>query len=242
MTAPAPRHNPIARLAEGYWAESCRPLASLVFIAPLLLIYEVSAITLSRFDIQIQGSVDHWMRWLLDLMGFGQHFVLPFLTICILLAWQYLSRQPWRMSRGVYWGMVGECLLLASCLRIFSPLLRSIFPALRLSGGDKLGNAVGHFGVGIYEELLFRLILLMVVAWLIRRAGGKPRASMAVAVLLTSVAFSAAHFGPDGYSFTWLTFSFLFLAGAFFAVLFIFRGFGIAAGTHAAYNILVEIL
>jgi hypothetical protein len=31
---------------------------------------------------------------------------------------------------------------------------------------------------------------------------------------------------------------FRFLAGVFFSILFIYRGFGIAAGSHAAYDIL----
>ncbi len=36
-------------------------------------------------------------------------------------------------------------------------------------------------------------------------------------------------------------FVFRFTAGAFFAVLFVYRGFGIAAGTHALYDIFVSV-
>ena len=53
-------------------------------------------------------------------------------------------------------------------------------------------------------------------------------------MVLTSVLFSAAHYiGPSGEVFRWYTFLFRFLAGTMFAVLFRYRGFGIAAGTHA---------
>ena len=31
------------------------------------------------------------------------------------------------------------------------------------------------------------------------------------------------------------------LAGGFFAVLFLYRGFGIAAGTHAGYDVLIAL-
>jgi membrane protease YdiL (CAAX protease family) len=56
------------------------------------------------------------------------------------------------------------------------------------------------------------------------------------------VLFSAAHYvGPCGDPFRWLTFLFRFLAGVFFAVLFRYRGFGIAAGTHALYDVLVGL-
>ena len=64
----------------------------------------------------------------------------------------------------------------------------------------------------------------------------------ASAVILTSLLFSAAHYvGPHGEPFDAFSFSFRCIAGAFFAVLFVWRGFGIAAGTHAMYDIFVGI-
>ena len=60
------------------------------------------------------------------------------------------------------------------------------------------------------------------------------------AIVITSFFFSMAHYvGPHGERFIAYTFAFRFVAGAFFAVLFVFRGFGIAAGTHALYDIFV---
>jgi len=60
--------------------------------------------------------------------------------------------------------------------------------------------------------------------------------------------FAAAHhLGPHGEPWNWtsatmcFTFLFRFTAGAFFSFLFVVRGFGIAAGTHAAYDVLVGI-
>ena len=42
--------------------------------------------------------------------------------------------------------------------------------------------------------------------------------------------------------FTWPKFIFRTLAGVYFAGLFTFRGFGITAGTHAFYDILVALM
>ena len=87
---------------------------------------------------------------------------------------------------------------------------------------------------------MFRLILLSAVAWVIRSAGATNRASLIAAVIVTSLAFSAAHYQPftaGGDPFHWFTFVFRFLAGVFFSVLFLLRGFGITAGSHAMYNI-----
>ena len=99
---------------------------------------------------------------------------------------------------------------------------------------------MGFLGAGIYEELLFRLILLSLVAWGLLRVGIKPWASTIVAALLTSLLFTAAHYvGANGDNFQWFSFVFRFLAGLFFAIVFVYRGFGIAAGSHAAYDLLV---
>jgi membrane protease YdiL (CAAX protease family) len=59
----------------------------------------------------------------------------------------------------------------------------------------------------------------------------------------TSLIFAAAHhLGAQGEPFQWYAFVFRATAGLFFATLFLFRGFGIAAGTHTAYDMLVGLL
>ena len=244
-TAPPPRHSPMARLAEGYWVESRRPLASLVFIAPLLVVYEAGVLVLGPAAVRV--GADAWLRELLKLAGFGQYFLLPILTVLILLGWHYTTRQSWRFSRGLLWGMTGECVLLAVCLRLLwqlqDTLLQTAAGPLRLSFSSTVGRLVGFLGAGIYEELLFRLILLPLIFWGLKRLGAKPRPSMVAAVLLGSLLFAAAHYvGPHGERLLWFSFLFRFLAGVFFSILFVRRGFGIAAGTHAGYDILVGSL
>jgi membrane protease YdiL (CAAX protease family) len=99
---------------------------------------------------------------------------------------------------------------------------------------------IGFCGAGLYEEVLFRLLLLPAVGWLIARLGATPPAAAVWAVLTTSVLFAAAHYvGPLGDTFDLHSFAFRTLAGLFFAILFLVRGFGIAAGTHAVYDMIV---
>ena len=235
-------HVPLGQKAERYWVESRRPLAGLVFIAPLLVIYEVG-VTLFGAN---QNGADAFLRWLLDIFGFSQHLVLPLLTVCILLGWQYLSRQPWRVSVGVVSTMAVESLLLGLCLRLVPFLQNCVLAAIEAPATDgiraMLQNAVGFIGAGIYEELLFRLILLSVLAWGLRKTGMKPRIATIAAVLLSSLIFAEAHHvGPGGLPFDLFGFVFRTIAGVFFSVVFIYRGFGIAAGCHAAYDILTGV-
>ena len=242
-----------------YWAESRRPLTALAFVAPLLVLYEGGVCFLGPQA--VRNGADVWLRQLLAHLGFGQYYLLPVLAVSILLGWHYTTRQPWRLSRGVLASMVLESLLLAVCLRLILQLqgllLQSIAgpgspaaPAAAMAMGipRKVCGLIGFLGAGVYEELLFRLIFLSLVGWVLSRIPALRGPAMLLAVLLTSLAFAAAHYvGPYGEpvqlfrSTFWFSFSFRFLAGAFFGTLFVYRGFGIAAGSHAGYDILVGV-
>jgi membrane protease YdiL (CAAX protease family) len=240
-------HNPLYSRAERYWTQSRRPFVSLIFIAPLMVIYEAGVVFWS-----VQNGADFWMRQLLDLMGFSQHLLLPMLTICILLAWHYLTHEPWRFSPGVLSTMIVECLFLAICLQVLLIFQGTLLLAVdhqivndpdvapKATFFSVVAKMVVYLGAGIYEELLFRLILLSAIIWLIRRWWPAPKTSVLIAVLVSSLVFTVAHYvGDAGDAFHWFSFLFRFMAGVFFSAVFIFRGFGIAVGTHAAFDILV---
>ena len=254
MTASPPREsparrNPLGRAADGYWVESRQPLASLVFVAPLLVVYEAGVLLMG--PAAVRNGADVWLRQLLELVGFGQYFLLPILTVCILLGWHYTTRRPWRLSRGLLWGMAGECLLLTICLWLLAQLrgilLQTVarpvglaVPTIVERAVTELGAGICYLGAGVYEELLFRLILLSLTVWGLGRLGVGPRQRLVAAVLLTSFLFSTAHYvGQYGEALELSSFLFRFLAGVFFSILFVYRGFGIAAGAHAGYDILV---
>jgi hypothetical protein len=236
----------------GYWSESHRPLASLAFIMPLLLVYELGI--LAQGPTAARNGADVWLRMFLDLVGFGQYFLLPLLTVGILLGWHYTTRHGWRLARGTLAGMAVECAALSVCLwvvlQIQGALLQLVVgatptpagAAVWLTTSGRLGGLVGYMGAGVYEELLFRLMLLPVVAWGLCRLGLSWPMSLVAAALATSLLFAAAHHvGPHGEPLDGFIFLFRFLAGLFFCVLFVKRGFGIAAGTHAGYDILVGV-
>lgn len=118
------------------------------------------------------------------------------------------------------------------------------------SSNDKstslLANVVTSIGAGIYEELVFRLILicvLMIVFQNVLRLSHK--SSVVFAVLASAALFSAYHhidfFSGQLYQtdlFDLTRFIFRTIAGIYFAILFAIRGFGITAGTHAFYDII----
>jgi hypothetical protein len=78
-----------------YWEQSRRPLASLAFVTPLLAIYELGVLWLGPQA--MRNGADVWLRQWLDGVGFSQYFLLPILTLGMLLAWHYTTRDPWRV-------------------------------------------------------------------------------------------------------------------------------------------------
>lgn len=241
-----------------YWQISKQPLISLIFISPMLVIYELGMLILGRSA--PRNGADVWLRMFLDWIGLGQYFLLPILVCGTLLAWHYLRRDPWTVPRHVLGWMLVEALVLSWLLlliaqvqgRIFAELSTAISMDIPVATGNARGlfsRMISYMGAGIYEELLFRLMLLPVAIGGARACGLNTKASIITGIIVVSLLFSAAHYRLDlaigpwqlrssaGDAWSLYSFTFRFLAGIFFAILFQYRGFGIAAGTHALYDI-----
>lgn len=233
----------------GYFAESSRPLVSLAFVVPMLIVYEVGIFALGPQA--IRNGVDVWLRDLLIVLGFGQYLLLPLLTCACLMAWHHLKEQPWKISPGVLPLMLLESaalgLVLLGLAHWQASLLKAEIAAesATLAPSETVRQLIAYFGAGIYEELLFRLMLIPLL-WQAALWLGSPKGvATAVAIVGSSLIFSSAHydfFTSAGEAFQWYSFLFRCSAGLIFGVLFTFRGFGIAAGTHALYDVFVALV
>jgi len=94
-------------------------------------------------------------------------------------------------------------------------------------------------GAGLYEELLFRVVLVALLATLAQQLfGWRPWRAGVFATVLGAAIFSAFHYiGPYGDRLTLYSFTFRMIAGIFFSALYLLRGFGITAWTHALYDL-----
>jgi len=116
--------------------------------------------------------------------------------------------------------------------------------------GSALLNIVTGIGAGIYEEFVFRLILISLLMLLLQDVlKFSYRTSIILAVFIAAVLFSAHHHffflnGAllTGEAFSWPAFLFRTAAGLYFAAVFAIRGFGVTAGTHAFHNIIAALL
>ncbi len=250
-----------------YWSQARQPLACLVFLLPLLAVYEAGVIWLGGSNPSaVRNGADYWMRGWLYQVGLDYAFLLPLLVTGGLLAWHVWGRYPWRISFDTLVGMFAESLLFAFCLVLLGQLQDLVFqrwlapdatldgtavsmgtaaiasPMLAIMNQDTVARLVSFVGAGVYEEVMFRLCLLP-ACYGVFRVALTNKWSAVLAVLTTSLLFALAHYvGVSGDEFSLFSFTFRALAGFFFAALFMIRGFGITVGCHAAYDVLVGIL
>jgi hypothetical protein len=145
--------------------------------------------------------------------------------------------------RGSYFaGVVGESAVYAVAVAgLVSGLVGAVFAAAPPPEGGLWTQLALSIGAGLYEELLFRVVLVGGLAGLFRLALPRGRAYLLAAVLGAAL-FSLVHYvGALGDPFALPSFTFRFAFGLALNALFLLRGFAVAAWTHALYDVLLVV-
>jgi hypothetical protein len=226
---------------------------SLLFALPLLVLYEAGAVLIAdRGGTGMRNGADVLLRTMLA--AGGVQGTLAFtaalaLGAAVLVTWERRgTRVPLR--RSYFGGMLAEsavyALLFGGLVATATHFLLGGFVRLAADGGlttmPLLDGIVLSLGAGIYEELLFRVLLtgglLALLVWM----GFRRTPAAAVAVIVSAFLFSAFHYvGPYAYPLELNSFTFRLLAGVAFSALYVWRGFGIAAWTHALYDVFLVL-
>ena len=238
-----------------YFEATRRPTYSLLFALPLLLLYEVGATFLTGSQAGLRNGADVLLRTLLATGGLHGTLaltgVLALIAIVLIVRDRRKSKQ--KLEGGYFGGMMAESVVYALLFGFVVSALTSMLlgGAARLAAGD--GGAMGglplfdavvlSLGAGIYEELLFRVLLVGGLLALFGALGASRRTAGISAAVVAALLFSAFHYvGPYAYPLELQSFTFRFVAGLAFSVLFILRGFGIAAWTHALYDVFLVVM
>lgn len=241
--------SPDSPEGQHYSFVTLRPWPSLVFILPMLLFFEIGIYYTHHraLDDKPKLVAVYLIERVVTALGAGHFgYIFPGLAVAaILLAWHLAAQHPWRFDPFVIPGMLGESLIWTVPLFVFN---RVVHTAL-LAGTPArthawIDEAIRGVGAGLYEELVFRLILITGLDILLVNVCKLNRsASLVFAVLASSALFAAQHHPPLGAeAFEMTTFVFRTAAGVYLAGLFLYRGFGIAAGCHIFYNGIVVIV
>jgi hypothetical protein len=236
-----------------YQLETKRPIVCLAFILPLLFAYEIGSILLDRRG--GKSGIDLWLQWVLDNAGIGQLVILPILTVGILITWHHRINDRWQIRPWVLVGMVIESAGLGFILFFAAKAVGQVAVAgnhgsLVLSTGcfksdwDWWTGTIRYIGCGVYEELLFRLLLLNGMIILGQQFLQLGRIGTPMGIVFSSLVFASLHYqlvNPVGAEFDSVSFAFRIAASTVFCILYLFRGFGIAAGAHVTYDILTQL-
>lgn len=245
MTSGTPSHPPADPAPRRYFTESQRPLVILLFLLPLILLYEVG----TRWTSTDPSGLVEWrivafslIERFFALFGAGGRFVPPLTVVTTLIGWHVASRQPWRLRASVLGWMAIESILLAIPLVVIGAAAMRYLP-LAAGGPAELGAmTVASLGAGIYEEFVFRLALFALLHFVLSDLAGWPdRRSVPLIVVVGALLFSAYHYlGHE--PFQARVFVFRALAGVYFGAMMTTRGFGITAGSHAVYDVMIVLL
>ena len=232
--------------SNGYLTQSERPLTSLVFLLPLILAYEVG--TLYLMDGSAEGHPQQiiafvMMRRFFEMFGATGSYLPALAVVSILLSWHLARRDAWSVRVDVLVGMVLESVVLAVPVLVIGYVLSTYVPLSPAGGGQAKEMVILSIGAGVYEELVFRLVLLNLLSLLLHNALELKGVWVGALMVLTSgVLFSAYHRLGDSHALHVQPFTFRTLAGIYFALLFLARGFGITAASHAAYDVMIVML
>ncbi len=239
--------------ADTYWRLARAPRYSILFALPLLVLYEGLAAAVDLGPTPVRNGADVLLKslvigvagargpLLLALIVGGTGLVLVVRDVRRhggasalrgrIFAGMALEAIVWSILTGPIVGIGAQQLLHRLGLLMVAP-----------QGVGTLGELARvtlSLGAGLYEELLFRVLLVGGLAALASRvAGAGPRAAGIFAVVVAALVFSAFHYvGPYGDPWSLGSFTFRALAGVFFSALYLLRGFGVTAWTHALYDL-----
>ncbi len=252
----------LATASTRYWRAARQPRYSLTFAFPLLVAYEALAFALSHDALAgVRNGADVMLKSVFVLLG-GRDGLLAFGVLLVGTGLVLVVRDRRRsgpIEGRILLGMAAEAVVYALVFGLVvgtltGVLLRGLWTVSGAPGLDAQVSRAGGLGLatqlmvslgaGIYEELLFRVLLVGTLAWCARRLFGWGGLAAGIfATVLGALVFSAFHYiGPYGDRLELGSFVFRAVAGVMFSGLYLLRGFGITAWTHALYDVFLALM
>ncbi len=212
---------------------------------PLLILYE-SLILISQpgQETLIRLGADIWIKNLLWLIHEDTLLVTAGLAIAAGIAIYYAERKKDIVYKPSYFGwMVAESIFWAIVLAFGVASVTGFFFGMIAAPPEptRLQMLALSIGAGLYEELIFRVVLVYALLQIFKLLFEYQTAA-AFAVILAAAIFSWVHYiGTYGDVFTLSSFMFRMIFGLVLNALLVLRGFGITAWTHSMYDVLLVV-
>jgi Type II CAAX prenyl endopeptidase Rce1-like len=239
-----------------YGSQSTQPLHILCFLAPFLVLYELGSILYLQHpdrgvkeSIAAYGTMEHVFR----AFGVASFHIPSILVVAIFLVLHLVQQLPMVVRGSVLLRMAFESLAWTLPLLVFGFLTSpQSQPLMGGASPDEIASMPWQAkltlsaGAGVYEELLFRLVLIGVVSILLSKSEAASQGTAnTIGAFISAIAFALYHgsaiHAADG-SISFAAFAYYACAGLYFACLFLFRGFGIAVASHFLYDTIVLVI
>ncbi|MCC8108597.1 MAG: CPBP family intramembrane metalloprotease [Planctomycetes bacterium] len=252
-----------------YMENSSAPLTGFLFALPLFLVYHAGLWWLNTFTgLRWANAIDIAIANGLGRLGMAGPLLSFIAVVIVFLTMHAMSGKSWHWPPAYTWLlMILESLVMALPVFLLSRLVVKLINVLPLNAAlaqtvdmDGVGaadiswqaNLVLSCGAGVYEEFFFRILVMGTLAFIFGKIFGMSRGwKFFLAAILQALVFSAFHHLPGGpeeivtvdqFYAHLPVFTFRTLAGIYFAIIYIERGFGIAAGSHAGYDLMIVLL
>lgn len=225
---------------KSYYNPSKNIANSFLYILPLLVLYEV-AIAIQNSGVKNTAGIA--IKTPLTVFGKNGSLIFNLLVITLLFVSLFFIEKKYRFSSLIFIPMALESLVYALFighvlgffvynvlfpLIIAAPLSTNIWTGIVLS-----------IGAGVYEEIVFRFLLLSALGFLFTNLlkFRKPISAI-ISIMISAFIFTTVHYlGALKDDFTYAGFTFRLLSAIFLSVIFIYRGLGIVVYTHAIYDV-----
>ncbi len=218
---------------------------------PLFVIYEVGILMANSGQMMsIRVGADVWLKRLLAWFGGTGWMALGVAVLIIggVIYWSERDNRPPIRPR-YFWQIIAESAIYAIVLAfLVGGVVGLLFgmwtvPDAMAQTMQRIGlphQLALSIGAGLYEELVFRVILVGGLFLLVHRFVPKRTTAYIVAAIIGAFIFSLVHYtGALGDPFRVSSFMFRFLFGLALNGVFLVRGFAVAAWTHALYDVFV---
>ena len=260
-TSPGGKKTPLLPLSN-YHQVSRTATYGFMMALPLVVLYEILIRVVNRGlhgggprissevwikNVPMATPVGQWLQS--KLLAFGITAEIGMAVVIVLVGlgiylWERKKKLPIKPMYGV--GVIGESAVYAVVVAYlvsfvtYSVLQPGMAAVMQEAGESSLfQNLVMSLGAGIYEELLFRVLLtgglFLVLRQFVPRVGAYLIAAVVGALLFSWIHYTGTYADP----FTVASFTYRALFGLVLNGIFLLRGFGVAAWTHALYDVFV---
>lgn len=214
---------------------------SLILVLPVLAIYEAGVFFLFRdsfFEMRNTGEV--LIRSFFTRINLSNPYIISGILLLVFMAVMIrgyrIEKKPGVHANFLVYMLI-ESMFWGSTLYITLHLFAEI-PLQMMTLEDKMANMNLAIGAGIFEELIFRMVIITAIFIVLQQGVGvSENASKITSILLAAIIFAGFHLFMETFSPN--VFAQRVFGGLFLGVLYTFRGYGISAYAHIIYNFLI---